>query len=318
MTAIREVGKINENTTLIDYGLFGVAGVGAVYLVEAGKTCLIDCGTRTEAPRIIKTLKELNAFPPDYIVITHSHWDHCQGIPVLRKQATKNITVMASEKAIPLLEDQSWNNIFNPNKNYQNVKDVIPLKEWENIDLDGLNLRIFDVPGHIKDHIAILDEKNKNIFVGDALGNKIGDQTFLPPFMPPYWNKDDFYASLDKLKQIDYDSICLAHFGYIYEDEAKKILEEARNVCDQWWQIFETAENDDKIDDVDYIVDLIMKELSPVIPEFKMEKFMMKFLLGLMNIFRKLTFKEPLVVSNILLKENVEWLIKGYKIYKNL
>ncbi len=61
-----------------------------------------------------------------------------------------------------------------------------------------------------------------------------------------------------------------------------------------------------------------MKELNPVILEFKIEKFMMKFLLGLMNIFRKLTFKKPLVIRNILLKEIVEWLIKGYKINKNL
>ncbi|MFX0114541.1 MAG: hypothetical protein ACFFB3_08330, partial [Candidatus Hodarchaeota archaeon] len=65
MTAIREPGKINDNTTLIDSGLFGVAGVGAVYLVEAGKTCLVDSGTKEEASRIIQALKTMNAFPPD-------------------------------------------------------------------------------------------------------------------------------------------------------------------------------------------------------------------------------------------------------------
>jgi len=48
---------------LIDFCLSGFKGGGAVYLVDAGKTCLIDCGTKAEAPRIIKTLKELNAFP---------------------------------------------------------------------------------------------------------------------------------------------------------------------------------------------------------------------------------------------------------------
>ncbi|MHA1950656.1 MAG: hypothetical protein ACW99G_18030 [Candidatus Thorarchaeota archaeon] len=36
MTAIRETGKVNENTTLIDFGMSGAAGSGAVYLVEAG------------------------------------------------------------------------------------------------------------------------------------------------------------------------------------------------------------------------------------------------------------------------------------------
>ena len=42
MTAIRETGKINENPMLIDFGMSGAARTGAVYLIEAGKSCLID------------------------------------------------------------------------------------------------------------------------------------------------------------------------------------------------------------------------------------------------------------------------------------
>lgn len=87
MTAIREPRKINDNTTLIDYGYEGVVRIGAVYLVEARKKCLIDSGSKEGASRIVKTLKELDAFPPDYVILTHSHYDHSQGIPVMRKKA---------------------------------------------------------------------------------------------------------------------------------------------------------------------------------------------------------------------------------------
>ena len=141
MTAIRKQGKINENTTLIDYGLFGVATSGAVYLIEGEKKCLIDGGTRGEVSRIYKTLKEMNAFPPDIIILTHAHWDHTQGVPFLRKKAAqqkKEIQVMASQQSIPLLEDQSWNEGM-AQGSLENIKDVIPLKEGDTVDLGGLS-----------------------------------------------------------------------------------------------------------------------------------------------------------------------------------
>ena len=115
MTAIREPGKINENTTLIDATLQGVGRVSAVYLLKGEKTCLIDAGTRKGANKIVQALEDLNIGPPDILILTHSHWDHCQGIPILIKYAERNnkqIEIMASEKSIPLLQDQSFNNVF--------------------------------------------------------------------------------------------------------------------------------------------------------------------------------------------------------------
>lgn len=320
MTAIRKPGKVTENVTLIDFKYEGVAGVGGIYLIEAGKKCLIDSGSKDGAPHVIKTLKELNAFPPDYVIITHSHWDHSQGVPLLQKKAKqeqKSFEIFASEKAIPLLEDQSYNEVFKQ-KRYDNIKDASPLKEGDIIDLEGLALKIIDVPGHSKDHIALLDEKNRNIFLGDSIGIKIGDNAFLSPIMPPFWNKDDYYATLEKLRQIPFDSVCLDHFGYIYDDEVQTILDESRNVTDQELRIYEIAEENDKLDDLDYLTDLFMKEMNPIIPELKIEKFVMRNMLGFINTARKIVRKEPIAVANILLKETLGMKVKGYKIAKGI
>ena len=135
----------------------------------------------------------MNAFPPDYVILTHSHWDHSQGIPTFRnkaKEVQKSFETFASEKAIPLLEDQSYNEVLKL-KQFENIKDVSPLKEGDIINLDGINLKVIDVPGHNTDHIALLDENNKNIFLGDSIGIKVGDKAFLSPIMPPYWNTND-------------------------------------------------------------------------------------------------------------------------------
>ena len=131
MSAIRTPGRLNDNTTLIDIGMLGIYGVTAVYLVRGKKTCLIDAGTRANAPRLAMLLRELDAFPPDYIVVTHPHWDHAQGIPRLRSAAlaqNKKIEVLASQDAIPLLADRAFNDLFHTGP-YDSILDVTGVKE---------------------------------------------------------------------------------------------------------------------------------------------------------------------------------------------
>ncbi len=264
MTANRKEGKINPDTKLIDIKMFAVPNITAIYLIESGKKCLIDAGTHTEARKIFRQLKELNAFPPDIIVLTHSHWDHCQAIPFLSQRAKKEgkvIQIYASEKAIPNLRDQSYNEVFGTGP-FNNIdQDIIPLKEGDKIDLGGIMLKIFDTPGHISDHIAILDEKNKNLFVGDILGDKVSDNIFVPPFMPPYWDEEAYFNSINKLKKIDYNTVSLAHFGYIKGEEAQNIFDESLENYKKWWIIFE--ENIEKIDDIPYLIENILPSLIP-------------------------------------------------------
>ncbi|MBL7176505.1 MAG: MBL fold metallo-hydrolase [Desulfobacteraceae bacterium] len=263
MTAIRTEGKINEDTTLIDVMMLGQKGGIAMYLIESGEKCLIDGGVSIQAQYLIESLEKLNSFPPDIIIITHAHWDHTQAIPAFREKAAelgKKIEVMASKEAIPLLKDQSFNDIFNMGP-YENIDDVTPLSEGDTIDLKGITLKIFDVPGHSRDHIAILDERNKNIFVGDAIGSKLTDDTASPAFMPPFFDKEVYYESMKKLKDIDYDTLCLSHFGYIYGEEAKTILDEEIDTLEKWWQLFE--DNMSKFDDINYMADTIIRNCYP-------------------------------------------------------
>jgi len=316
VTTIRTEGKVNDNTTLIDIGLFGAKGTGAVYLVQAGKSCLIDCGTKAEAPRIAKVLKKLDAFPPDIVLITHAHYDHCQGVPVLRRMAgemQKDIQVIASERSLPLLEDQSFNRAFYEDREYENIHDVNTVREGDKIDLDGLKLRVIDVPGHCKDHIAALDEKNKNLFVGDAIGYNVGDNATLPAFMPPFWHEDAFRASIEKLRTVDYETLCLGHFGYVYGDEAKDILDEAISTNDLWWGVLASADESGKLDDISYLVEEIVRAAQVEFPHIELVSPKLKYGLKMMNAWRRLTRRAQLTAAEFLLKEVMTWLVTGYK-----
>ena len=179
MTAIRTPGEIADNIYLIDAVHEGMKGGHAVFLLKSGngRSCLIDGGTKSSAPVIRDSLMELSVWPPEKLIITHSHWDHSQGVPYLAEQAKKDgkpIEVLASEKGVSYLADQSYNMVFGEeNAPFLNVEGVNTVREGDVVDLGGgLSLKIIETPGHMVDHISILDERSRFIFVGDAMGMK--------------------------------------------------------------------------------------------------------------------------------------------------
>jgi glyoxylase-like metal-dependent hydrolase (beta-lactamase superfamily II) len=314
MSAFRLPGKINEDTTLLDIGLFGVYGMAAVYLIRGEKTCLIDAGDRGEAPRLVKLLRKLGAFPPDYLILTHPHYDHAQGVPHLRREAAGRIEVLASQQAIPLLEDPSFNNPFNKGP-YASIRDVTPLKEGDTLDLGGISLHIYDVPGHCQGHIAILDEKNKTMFVGDALGVKPMDDIYLPPFMPPTWDPEAFVSTVNKLKAIPYESICLAHFGCISGDEARHLPDEALETYNTWWHFYE--KNSDRLDDTDYLLKAMRAEPLLGIPVLRPVSLGMRAMLVFLSAASALLGKKTAMIDKLAFGDYLAWLAISYRDYQN-
>lgn len=309
--------RINENTTLIDIGMEGIYGLTSVYLIRGARTCLIDAGTRKDAPRLVKQLKGLDAFPPDLVVITHPHWDHAQGIPFLRQEALKQgrkIEVLASGEAVPLLADPSFNDAFDRGP-YESIRDVTPVREGDAIDLGGIALRIYDVPGHCRGHIAILDENSRNIFVGDAIGDKLNGTIMFPPFMPPSWDPDAFLSSIHKLKQIPFNTLCLAHFGCVYGIEAKRILDDAVDTCNTWWQWFER--NADRLSHTSYLLKAMRRELNIGIPDPRPTTVGRRVLLGLVTAAATALGKKTAILDSLAFREPLEWLATGYRMHQS-
>ena len=310
------IDAASDDTSMIDIELFGVKRVCALYLIKSGKTCLVDSGTKKEAKGIIKALDSIGAFPPDMIILTHSHWDHTQGVPTFCREAEKRgkkITVMASEKAIENLKDQSWNSVFDEKHKFENIIDVEPLRDGQIVDLDGLELEVFNFSGHCADDIALWDQKNKTIFLGDSLGYKFEHYLFFPPFMPPFWNKDGFYSAAEKLKQIDYEKICLAHFGCLDGKEAKDFPNETVAAMETWWNVFAESDKKGKLNDVTYMRETIVRKAGIEMPELEITKASMKIMLSLINTGKKIFGKKPIDVAEAQLEGFIGWLAKGYK-----
>jgi glyoxylase-like metal-dependent hydrolase (beta-lactamase superfamily II) len=248
-----EPGKINENTYLIDVNMLGIAKITSIFAVKGGKTALIDGGTSSEAQGIIKSLRDFGLLPVDCIIISHSHWDHHQAVPALLKEVLgKKVELLAHPKAIPLLEDPSKVGYDFGIGSLLPIKGVKPIEEGDVVDLEGVELEVINTPGHTPDSISLLDSKSRNIFVLDAIGDKINEnKPCIPAIMPPSFDPDTYVSTLEKLKKYDFESVCLGHYGMYYGPDVKGILDEARTMFEQVWNFFN--DNVDKLWNVEWI-----------------------------------------------------------------
>ena len=286
-------GKFNDNSFLIDGFLFGASRSLALFVIENnGARILIDTSTADNAKRIIERLKLYNIYPIHKILLSHAHWDHTAGVNELKAlMSAVDIEVLASENAIDNLKNSAaMNDVFEAT--VDPIEGVTPLKEGDIIDLNGLKLEVFNFFGHTMDSIALFDAKNRNIFTGDAVGNKSGYTYVQPAFMPPEFNEVKLLKTFQKLRNMKdkLDSISLAHFGVWTEGDLDTFLNEmedfhfkAKNSIIQWYnenlssreitlKYFETFIPDSKV--VEYgLVDNLEMNIKWLIEGLKLSGF---------------------------------------------
>ncbi len=229
---INSEGKFNDNSYLIDDMIFRLPGQLSVYIIEnKGMRVMIDVGVELSVRKIVKKLKDLGLYPIHKIILTHSHFDHVQAIEKLKKLMKEgDIEVLASVRAIDNLKyPEKMNEYFG--YSVDPIDNVIPLKDGDIIDLNGLDLQILNFFGHTQDSIAIFDRKNRNIFVGDAIIDKIDYETMMPEFVPPDFDESEYLKTLEKLKNMkdELNSISLSHFGVWTDKDFINIVENTKD-----------------------------------------------------------------------------------------
>ena len=289
MVFINKEGKFNDNSFLIDGFLFGAPNSLALYVIENnGIRILIDTSTPDQAKRIIKKLKEYDVYPIHKILLSHAHWDHMAGVNELKALMNDvDIEVLASDNALDNLKNPAaMNDVFEAT--VEPVEEVTLLKEGDTIDLNGLKLEVFNFFGHTMDSIALFDERNRNIFTGDAIINKSGYTYVQPTFMPPEFNEAKLLKTFQKLRDMEdkLDSISLAHFGVWKDADFRNVLEEmedfhfkAKNSIIQWFKENLSSK------------EITLKYFETYIPNSKMVEY------GLLDN----------------LEMNIKWLIEGLK-----
>lgn len=243
---LNEEGRINPNTYLIDAEFFKLPKTLALYVLESGnERMLVDTGDTLSARKTLKKLKNLNLYPTQKIFFTHAHWDHIQAFHRLQKMMKDvKLDVLAHKNAVDILKNPEKMNEFFGYSVEPIFTDTI-LKEGDIINLNGLELEIIEFFGHTQDSIAILDRKNKNLIVGDAILDITDHETYLPVLFGPNFKEESLLKSYEKLRRMkdEIDTISFAHFGTYTGDDKDYIIEnvekmhfKAKNALIKWYK----------------------------------------------------------------------------------
>ena len=157
-----------------------------VLFIGSEKTAIIDTGMEYASDKLVEDVrKELDGRPLDYILLSHSHYDHVCGVPALR-HAWPEVKVCAHPHAAKILSKESVRQ-FMMNMSAKNYVEVDPehsvvgypledyrvdmeLTEGDIIDLGDVRFRIYETPGHTKCCISFYDEINQILFASESGG----------------------------------------------------------------------------------------------------------------------------------------------------
>ena len=205
----------------------GISRLLSIYIIENnGMRLMVDVGETLKVRMVIKKLKDFGLYPIHKIVLTHSHWDHAQGLSKINKfMKDLDVEILASENAI--------DNLRHPEKMIDGF-DGLNINPFEGdiIDLNGLELETMNFFGHTMDSIALFDKSNSNIFIGDAVSMRLDQDVFYIPLMPPDFHEKDLLKSFNKLRNMKdrLSSISLAHFGVWKDTHFEQILNEMEDL----------------------------------------------------------------------------------------
>lgn len=154
-----------------------------VYLIDGGtELALVDAGA---GPGVTETLTNVRAHgfaleDVHYLFLTHFHADHAGGAAGLRR-VLPNLRVLTSqvgadwlrrgdEQAISL-DIGKRGGYYAPDYRFEPCPVDVELSDQQSVTMGNLDIKVLDVPGHAKGHIALLmrDTGLTYLFCGDAL-----------------------------------------------------------------------------------------------------------------------------------------------------
>jgi len=283
--------KFNDYCYQIDIRLWSLPRQGAAYVVQSQKTALIDAGSAHNVKDIQKALSilRIDIAQIDYMIITHEHYEHGAGAAPLLEKMPK-AKVFASELTSKVLKQPKEIHektlryygeakaLVSP---YPSVKEVNIVKEHDKFDLgNGVRLEVIDFKGHTPGSIGLLENKTKTLFAGDAVC-VYNEQTnfYLPPSYPDLFDYKAYQDSLKKMSTINFDYLCMGHFGTLKQPKANQVIKKASEIAQGWKEIITKTYRETK--DENKVLEALQAEYGNAIQKNLVDQFIKGYLISL-------------------------------------
>ena len=229
---INQPGTVSDHVTMVGNMAF------PCYFIKGERTALVDAGVSALAPLIREEFsapeRQLN-----YVLLTHSHFDHVGCLGIIRKLSPRMILVGSLEAANILAKPKVHEFVLDMNRGQEKilgVEEEIPLEledlkvdmvlgEGEIIDLGGvLTIEVHLTPGHTRCSVSYLLKPDGVLFAGESLGTYISADEAGPEFTSSY---PEYIDSLRKIQKMAPNAIALPHQGVLTGPDALRHIENA-------------------------------------------------------------------------------------------
>ena len=197
-------------------------GGHASLLLTPQTAILIDSGYAFSAPRMIEMLKQhLQGRPLDYILLTHSHYDHASG-SVYCRDVWPNLQVIGSEYAQYVFTrpgalrviremNQTGCALYGDGTFVDKLDDLridIALGDMEALQLGDVRIQALHTPGHTRDSVSYYWEEAGLLIASETTGTMPNPPVVNPEYLIGYQMTLD---AIDRLAALQADAVQLPH-----------------------------------------------------------------------------------------------------------
>ncbi len=255
-----------------------VAGKTAV-LFEAGFSCM----SKLYVKDIQKALFDKN---PEYLFLTHVHYDHCGAASYLKK-SFPNLKICASQRARDIMGRENAVNLMSSLSQYaapliarlpEIPNDELLMESFQPFDIDivfneeqvftiddELTVQIMITPGHTRDMLSYYIPERKILIATESAGCLGRNNRIVNEFLVDY---DSYIRTLERFSRLDIKIFCQGHHFVFTGDDVQSFFANSLQTAISFKKHVDKLFDREK-GSVDRVVDIIKSEEYDINPGIK-------------------------------------------------
>ncbi len=217
----------------------------SAFLIDNGKTAILyDSGFGFTGERIAENIeKVLGARKLDYILLTHSHYDHAlASVKITEKYP--DTKVIAGSYAAEIFKRPGAKTLMTDldSKAAQRygceagmvdadkLRVDIPVNDSDIITLGNITFRVLNLPGHTRCSVAYYYEERELLLSCETLGVYNGKDKIIPSVLVGCTCTLD---SIDRISKLNVRNILAPHIGLLTEEQTKLFLKNMKPAAEK-------------------------------------------------------------------------------------